>query len=66
MALITSSQVAEKAHVSPRTVVRWAEAGHLVPVQQLPGRRGAFLFDEAVVDKFLEENTESVRRVRAS
>lgn len=49
---LTTAQVADRKGVRRRTVNRWVESGKLVPVQVLPGRTGAHLFDVEVVDAF--------------
>lgn len=51
--LLTTSQVAMKANVSVRTVVRWVESGQLPVAQRLPGKTGALLFDPSDVDRVL-------------
>lgn len=60
--LITTAQVAERAGVSRRAVTRWVDAGRLTPTQQLPGLRGALLFDAETVDAFLAEETTTITR----
>ena len=40
---------------SPSTVTRLVQAGKLVPVQKLPGLRGAFLFNRADVEALAAE-----------
>ncbi|HEX2028205.1 MAG TPA: BldC family transcriptional regulator [Nitriliruptorales bacterium] len=37
--LLTPGQVARLFGVNPKTVTRWAEAGHLTPVRTLGGHR---------------------------
>lgn len=49
--LITAAQVAERLGVSVRTVQRRAAAGELPVAMQVPGYRGALLFDpEQIAD----------------
>ena len=38
-ALLTPSEVAALFHVNPKTVARWARAGHLTPLRTLGGHR---------------------------
>lgn len=61
--LLTTAQVAERAGVSARTIMRWAEAGHLPIAQRLPGKTGSLLFSEAAVAAFLR--TTKTRVVRS-
>jgi excisionase family DNA binding protein len=49
--VLTSTEVARQLHVSLKTVQRMAADGRLHPVGKLPGRAGAFLFDQAEVNK---------------
>lgn len=50
--LLTSAEVAEKLHISTRTVARLAESGDLPVAQRLPGVRGALFFDERAVERY--------------
>lgn len=47
--LITSADVAALLGVSVRTVHRMVDAEQIIPVKQLAGPRGAYLFDAADV-----------------
>ncbi|WMM74273.1 helix-turn-helix domain-containing protein [Rhodococcus pyridinivorans] len=47
--------------VSQSTLNRWIKTGLINPVRQLPGYRGAYLFDRADVLRFAE----SRKKVRA-
>lgn len=38
-----------------RSVTRWVETGRLQPIDQLPGRRGAYLFDRAQIEALAAE-----------
>jgi excisionase family DNA binding protein len=48
---LTTSEVAEKARVTPSTVRRWVDNGDLVPAIITPGRR--YRFDPETVDAML-------------
>lgn len=52
--LLTSPEVSNLLGVSIRTVHRRVDAGDLRAVRKLPGPNGAFLFDRAEVERFLE------------
>ena len=43
--LLTTKQVATILETTPRQIARKVARGELTPIQQLPGVRGAFLFD---------------------
>ena len=47
---ITSRQAAELAGTTVTTINRWVVAGRLTPVIEVPGYRGARLFDPADVE----------------
>lgn len=49
--LLTTAQVADILGKSVPTVNRWAVEGVLTPVQKLPGRTGAYLFDRAEIER---------------
>lgn len=49
--LIGTTQVARRLNLNPATVTRMAADGRLTPVAKLPSKNGAFLFDEAEVDR---------------
>lgn len=53
--LLTTTETARKLGKSARTVARLAESGELPHVHKLPGIRGAYLFDPAIVDLFARQ-----------
>ena len=53
MKLLTTAEVAERLGRTARTVVRLVEAGDLTPVTKTPGIRGAYLFAERDVTRYL-------------
>lgn len=59
MELITSTEAAEVLGVSKWHVSRMARAGKLSPAMQLPGPRGAFLFDSDTVREFAESRSKA-------
>ena len=59
---LTSTEVAERLGVARQTVAWRVAHGHLVPVQKLPGRNGAYLFDEEQIDRLVAERTAEVTR----
>lgn len=48
---LTSAQAAGFLGVHRRTLTRWVASGRIVPLDQLPGIRGAYLFDPAEVER---------------
>ncbi len=50
---MTTAQAADYLKVSPRTVQRLVASGKLEALMKLPGRTGAYVFDEAVVMAYL-------------
>jgi excisionase family DNA binding protein len=56
--LLSAAQVAELLGKSVRTVQRLAEDGEL-RAEKLPGATGAYVFDAAVVDDYLEQQREA-------
>jgi DNA-binding transcriptional MerR regulator len=54
---ITSRQAAEVAGTTVTTINRWVAAGRLTPVIEVPGYRGARLFDPADVAALRQERT---------
>lgn len=60
--LLTSRQVAERMRTTVTTVNRWVAAGRLEPVLQVPGYRGARLFDPASIDAMTEGITSGTDR----
>ena len=53
--LIPTAEVAQILDANVKTVTRWASDGVLPYVQKLPGLRGPYLFDPAVVERFKAE-----------
>jgi len=53
--LVGSTTVACLLDLPRREVQRLVERGELHPVQKLPGRTGAYLFDPADVDRLVQE-----------
>lgn len=51
--LIGTSEAAERCNVDRTTFFRWVQLGQITPVQKLPGRTGALLFDSADVDALI-------------
>jgi len=49
--LVTTTEAAEALGVSAKTITRMAEDGRLTPQQRLPGVRGTYLFERAVIDR---------------
>jgi excisionase family DNA binding protein len=56
--LLSAAQVAELLGKSVRTVQRLADSGEL-RAEKLPGTTGAYVFDAAVVDDYLEQQQEA-------
>lgn len=56
--LLTSPQAAQRLGVARWTVNRWAKAGRLAYVCQLPGLTGAFLFDAKEIDALAQMRAE--------
>jgi predicted DNA-binding transcriptional regulator AlpA len=42
-------------YAEPSTLIRWIDKGRLPYLVKLPGKRGAYLFDRAVVEAFAAE-----------
>lgn len=55
--LLTSRQVAERLETTVTTVNRWVLSGRLQPTMQVPGYRGARLFDESAIEALKEPQT---------
>ena len=54
--LLTPKEVAQRFHVNPKTVTRWAKAGKLTPIRTLGGHRR---YRESEVLERLREYKES-------
>ena len=48
---LSTREAADRLGVDVSTVQRWATAGKLPALRQLPGQRGVRLFDPSVVDR---------------
>ena len=48
--LMTTAELSESLGVSPRQIARLVSDGKINPSRQLPGLRGAFLFDASADD----------------
>ncbi|AKI28634.1 hypothetical protein GMA5_20 [Gordonia phage GMA5] len=48
--LISSREAAEILGVDPSTITRMVHRGQLEPASKAPGLRGAFMFDETLVE----------------
>ena len=55
--LIGTTEAAERCGVDRTTFFRWVQLGHIRPVQKLPGRTGALLFNPADVDALIAKRT---------
>lgn len=53
--LMTTAEVAERLGVSVSTVTRMAQAARLTPAYKSPAKRGAYVFDRAVVEAYVAE-----------
>lgn len=51
MTQITTTQVAERYEVSPRTIRRMIASGELTPATKLPARTGPYLFEEEEAER---------------
>jgi predicted site-specific integrase-resolvase len=49
--LLATVQVCERIGIDRSTLSRYVQLGRITPAHQLPGTRGAMLFDPADVDK---------------
>lgn len=63
-AMVTTAAAAKTIGVSVKTITRWVAAGALTPSQRLPGPRGAYLFDPAVVEVLRRERDISAAAAR--
>lgn len=52
--LLTTSQVARKLGRTTTTVLNHVKAGRLQPAVKLPTETGAYLFDPAEVERYLQ------------
>jgi excisionase family DNA binding protein len=57
-AYLNTSEVAERLHVSPKTVSRWAKEGKLGHLRTLGGHRR---YNPADIDRLARELTQPVR-----
>lgn len=55
-ALVDTQDAASDLGVSVSTVIRKVAAGQLVPAMKAPGKRGAFFFDRAEVERVRTED----------
>lgn len=51
MAHMTSRQVVERLGVSHRTLMRMVHADEIKPIEKVPGRTGAYIFDSDEVER---------------
>jgi excisionase family DNA binding protein len=56
--LIGSAEAADVLGVSKATLVRWVAKGRVVPLQQLPGLRGAYLFSRPQIMRLAQRRIE--------
>lgn len=57
---LTSHEAAERLNINRSTLTRWVLAGDVTPLRQLPGARGAYLFDpQAISDLAKQKHNES-------
>lgn len=59
MDLFTSTQAGARLGLTKWHVARLARTGKLTPAMQLPGTRGAYLFDPATVAAYAEAEAEA-------
>lgn len=57
--LVTTREAARRLGVRPQSVARLVERGTLTPALQLPGVRGAFLFDPAAIERLAQDREAS-------
>lgn len=60
--LLTSTEVAERLGIARQTVAWRVARDQLTPVQKLPGRNGAYLFDAEQIEALAAERTAEVTR----
>ncbi len=54
--LITSAEACRLlGDIDRSTLTRWVQLGRIVAVQKLDGKRGAYLFTRAAIDRRLED-----------
>jgi hypothetical protein len=53
---LTAAETGVMLGVSPKTVIRRAEAGELDFIRKLPGPNGDYLFDPAVVRQYVADS----------
>lgn len=63
--LITTAQAADRLALSIWHVAKLARTGQLPYAQKLPGQKGAYLFDAAVIDELATERLAKYRRKAA-
>jgi hypothetical protein len=63
--LITTAQAAERLALSIWHVAKLARTGQLPYAQKLPGQKGAYLFDPAVIDQLATERLAKYRKAAA-
>lgn len=51
MAHMTSRQVVERLGVSHRTLMRMVHADEIKPIEKVPGRTGAYIFDSDEIER---------------
>jgi hypothetical protein len=56
--MLSTRDVADRLKMTPSGVSRMVARGELTPALQMPGKRGAFLFDERKVAKLAEGRTD--------
>jgi excisionase family DNA binding protein len=59
---ITTTEVAELLGIARSTVRQRVDNGKLVPIGQLPGRNGAYLFDAEQIEALAAERTAEAQR----
>jgi len=65
--LISSRDAAEILNCDVRTISRWSQEGKLPVAVQVPGYRGARLFERSVVEELARRNAEAEpERIEAS
>lgn len=49
--LLSTTEAVERLNIDRSTLTRWVASGRIKPAHKLPGLRGAYLFDEAEVER---------------